>query len=121
MASTKADNNRKVTTYTDDLGNEWAVSAKVVYVDDSTDGAKYGGADPAATVKAKPKQMRMRAVLCTSATHPSKWIPVYAVTAALWATPGTTVVRDLNGVDVTYTATGSHRGERYPAGIRQTT
>jgi hypothetical protein len=120
MASTKADNNRKVTTYVDDLGNLWAVGAKVVYVDDPTDGAKYGAADPASTVQAKPKQLRMRAVKCNSAGHPSIWIPVYTTTAALWATPGTTVTRNLNGVDVVYTAGTSHRGERYRDGIRQT-
>lgn len=115
------DNNRVVWRYTDDTGGNWAVSAKAVYVLDATDGAKYGGAAPAATVRPKPTRLRMRAVKCTCAGHPSIWIPVYATTAALWATPGTEVVRNINGADETYVATASHRGERWPDGIRQTT
>jgi hypothetical protein len=120
MATTKGDNNRVVWSYTDDLAVDWAVSAKAVYVLDGTDGAKYGGSAPAATVTAKPTRMRMRAVKCTSAGKVDRWIPAYDTTCALWATPGTTVVRDVNGVDATYVATKGHRGERYRDGIRQT-
>jgi hypothetical protein len=120
MASTKADNNRVVWTYTSDNGTDYAVSAKAVYALDGTDGAKYGGSAPAATVSPKPLQMKMRKVKCISAGHPAIWIPTYEVGATLWSTPGTTVVRDLNGVDTTYTATGSHYGEKFRDGIRQT-
>jgi hypothetical protein len=120
LATTKADNNRCVWTYVDDNAASYAVSAKAVYVLDGTDGAKYGGSAPAATVPAKPKQLRMRAVKCISAGHPAIWVPVYAVGATLWTTAGTTIVRDLNGVDVTYTSGRGHRAEHNPDGIRQT-
>lgn len=120
MATTKADNNRVVWQYTDDNGADWAVSAKAVYVLDGTDGAKYGGSAPAATVPSIPRQLRMRAVKCVAAGSPAKWIPVYETDADLWTTPGTTVTRNLNGTDVVYTATKGHRGERNRDGIRQT-
>lgn len=120
MASTKADNNRVVWTYTDDAAADYAVSAKAVYVLDGTDGVKYGGEAPAATVPAKPNQLRMRATKCVSSGKPALWIPVYETTAALWTTPGTTVVRNINGLDATYTSTRGHRSERNPDGIRQT-
>ena len=120
MTSVMADNNRVVWQYTDDSGADWAVSAKEVYVLDATDGAKYGGESPAATVPQKPRQLRMRAVKCISSGHPAIWLTVYDTACALWATPGTEVVRDLNGVDVTYTSTKGRRGEKNPNGIRQT-
>lgn len=120
MASTKADNNRIVWTYTDDNGTDHAVSAKAVYVLDGTDGSKYGGSAPAPTVAAMPRQLRMRAVKCVAAGEPAKWIVIYQTTATLWTTPGTTVTRIANGVDVTFTATKGHRGEHNPDGIRQT-
>jgi hypothetical protein len=120
MASTKADGNRVAWEYIDDSGALWCVSAKAVYVLDGTDGAKYGGSAPAAEVPQKPRQLRMRAVKCISATHPAIWMTVYDLVCDLWATPGTTVVRDLNGTDTTYTSTKGRRGERNPNGIRQT-
>lgn len=120
MASTKASNNRCVWQYTDDNGDNWAVGAKVVYVQDVTDGAKFGGSAPAATVSAIPKQLRMRAVKCIADGSADKWVPVYETDAALWTTPGTTVTLNALGVDVLYACTKSHRGERYRDGIRQT-
>lgn len=120
MASTKADNNRVVWQYTDDSGADWAVSSKAVYTLDGTDGAKYGGSAPAASVPAKPRQLRMRAVKCVAAASPAIWVIVYETDAALWTTPGTTVTRDLNGVDTVYTATKGRRGEKNRDGIRQT-
>ena len=120
MASTKADNNRAVWTYTDDNAADYAVSAKAVYVLDGTDGAKYGGSAPAVTVPAKPVQLVMRKVKCTAAGNPAIWITVYDVTASLWTTPGTSVTRNLNGVDVAYTSTRGRRAETNRDGIRQT-
>jgi len=121
MASTKADNNRVVWQYTDDGGIAYAVSAKAVFVLDGTDGSKYGGEAPAATVPPKPKQLRMRAVKCTSSGHPTIYVPAYTTTATIWTTPGTTLVRNLNGTDVTYTvAAKGKRAEKNPDGIRQT-
>jgi len=120
MTSAKADNNRVVWKYTDANGADWAVSAKAVYVLDGTDGSKYGGEAPAASVPAKPRQLRMRACKCTSSGHPSIWVTVYAEDATLWTTPGTTVVRDLNGTDTSYTSTKGKRAEHNPDGIRQT-
>jgi hypothetical protein len=120
MASTKANNNRVVWTYTDDNAADYAVSAKAVYVLDGTDGAKYGGSAPAETVPPKPLQLVMRKVKCVSAGAPAIWLTVYEVTAALWTTPGTSVTRDLNGTDTTYTSTRGRRGEKNRDGIRQT-
>lgn len=114
MASTKADNNREAWTYTDDAGNDFRVSSKTVYTSDVTDGAKYGGTNAASTVAHLPKGWRMRAVKCTSAGNPDKWIPCYETTADLWTTPGTTVTRDLNGNDTVYTSTASRRSEQQP-------
>ena len=120
MASTKADNNRVVWQYTDDNSNDWAVSAKAVYVLDGTDGAKYGGSAPASSVKPKPLQMRMRAVKCVDATGFAKWVPAYETDAAIWTTAGTQLTLCKNGVDTTFSATSSHRGEKLRDGIRQT-
>jgi hypothetical protein len=120
MASTKADNNRVVWTYVDDDGTNHAVSAKAVYVLDGTDGAKYGGSAPAASVAAKPNQLKMRAVKCVSAGAPAIWLTVYTTGCDLWATPGTTVTRNLNGVDTVYTSTKGRRGEKNRDGIRET-
>lgn len=120
MASTKATNNRCVWTYTDENGDDWAVGAKTVYVQDVTDGVKFGGSAPAASVPAIPKQLRMRAVKCIADGVAAKWVPVYETTAALWTTPGTTVTLNNLGVDVSYASTKGKRPERYRDGIRQT-
>lgn len=116
MASTKADNNRVSWAYTSSESTPvtYAVSAKAVYVLDGTDGAKYGGSASEAANKRLPRGFRMRAVKCTSAAHPDRWIPAYDTACALWATPGTSVTRDLNGVDTAYIAQDVHRAERPP-------
>lgn len=115
MTSAKADNNREAWTYTDDQGTDWRVSSKTVYTSDGTDGAKYGGEQAASTVPHLPKGWRMRAVKCTSSGQPDRWIVCYDTVCALWATPGTTVVRDVNGVDQTYTSTNRVRSEKQPS------
>jgi hypothetical protein len=120
MASTKADNNRVVWTYTYKTATTYAVSAKAVYVLDGTDGAKYGGSAPAASVLPKPKGLRMRAVKCISAGHPAIWVVCYTAACDLYTTPGTQVTRNLNGVDTVYDATATVRAERMRDGIRQT-
>lgn len=108
MASTKADKNKVAWTYTDDNGNDWRVSAPAVYVLDGTDGAKYGGAAAAASVQPKPAGLRMRKREFTSAAGKTLWIPCYETTAAAWATPATTLTRDINGTDTSVTrGTGS--------------
>lgn len=119
MPSLYADNNRVAWTYTDDNAMDWAVSAKAVYVL-GTDTAKYGGSAPAATVPSIKKQIKMRKVKCSSAGHPDIWVAVYDTTATLWTTAGTTVTRDLNGVDTVYTSTRGKRAETNRDGIRQT-
>ena len=112
MASTKADNNRVAWTYTSDKGTPYRVSAKAVYVLDGTDGAKYGGSAAAASVERIPKGLRMRAVACTSSGHPDKYIVCYTSAAILFATPGTSVTRDINGIDAAYVSADRVRGER---------
>jgi hypothetical protein len=114
MASTKADNNRVAWTYVTDRAVSYRVSAKAVYVLDGTDGAKYGGSAAASTVPKLPKGFRMRAVACTSSGKPDKYIQCYTAACDLYASPGTTVVRDINGVDATYTAASRARAEKEP-------
>ena len=114
MTSAKADNNRVAWTYTSDRGTPYRVSAKAVYVLDETDGAKYGGSAAAASVAKLPKGFRMRAIAATSSGKPDKYIVCYTAAATLYATPGTTVVRDVNGVDATYTGANRARAEHEP-------
>lgn len=114
MASTKADNNRVAWTYTSDKGVDYRVSAKAVYVLDGTDGAKYGGSAAASSVPRLPKGYKMRAVACTSAGKPDKYIVCYETTATLFATAGTSVTRDVNGVDAAYVSADRVRGETMP-------
>lgn len=120
MASTKADKNRVAWKYTDHLANEYAISAPAVYVLDGVDGAKYGGGAAAATDLALPGGFRPRRVRCISAGKPDRWLIAYTEAAALWTTPGTTVTRDVNGVDTVYTSTADALGEKLNrAGTRQ--
>lgn len=120
MASTKADKNRVGWTYTDDNGNDYCVSACAVYVQDVTDGAKYGGALAAASDAPLPRGFRMRKRKYKDASGNVLWIPMYTAAAAGYATPDTTLVRDLAGVDTTFTWTPEHLGEKANrAGCRQ--
>jgi hypothetical protein len=114
MASTKADNNRVAWTYTTDRGTAYRVSAKAVYVLDGTDGTKYGGSAAASTVPKLPKGFRMRAIACTSSGHPDKYIPCYTTAAMLYTIPGTSVTRDVNGIDAAYLAADRARAEHEP-------
>jgi hypothetical protein len=114
MASTKADNNRVAWTYTNNKNVDYRVSAKNVYVNDGTDGAKYGGAAAASSVARFPKGAKMRAVKLTHAGG-AIWVACYEGTATL-ATAGTTVTRNVNGVDTVCTSTGDVREERMPYG-----
>jgi len=112
MPSLKAVNTRILWKYTTAGGLGYAVAAKNVYVSDVTDGAKYGGSAPAATVPSLPNKFRMRAVKLVDAAAQTIWIPVYTEAAALWTTPGTTVTRNKSGTDTVFTATDQTRGER---------
>jgi hypothetical protein len=120
MASAFADNNRVAWTYTDGrgAGTDFRVSAKAVYVL-GVDTAEYGGEAAAGTVRAIPKQLKMRKAKCTSAGHPAIWVTVYKTDAALWTTPGTSITRNLNGTDTVYVSTGDKREETNRAGITQ--
>lgn len=112
MASTKADGNRVAWTYTANDGTAYRVSAKAVYVLDGTDGAKYGGSAAAASVRAKPAGLRMRQVYAVSAAGRTVAIPVYEKTADAFATPGTTLTRDINGTDTSVTTTSDTISEK---------
>jgi hypothetical protein len=112
MASTKADRNAVAWTYTDEASQDWRVSARGVYVLDVTDGAKYGGSAAAGSVRGKPVGLKMRAVYCVSPAGKTALIPAYDTACDLWTTPGTTVTRDLNGVDIVFTSTADKRAEK---------
>lgn len=114
MPSTKADNNRVAWTYTSDRGTAYRVSAKAVYVLDATDGAKYGGTAAASTVAKLPRGFRMRAIAATSSGKPDKYIVCYTPAATLYTTAGTSVTRDVNGVDAAYLSADRARGEKEP-------
>lgn len=112
MASAKANNNRVAWTYTDDQGNDWAISAKAVYVLDPTDGAKYGGSAAGADVEPIPGNMKPRRVCMVDASGNQRYVVAYETTATIWATPGTQCTLDYYGTDTTFTASKRHRGER---------
>lgn len=122
MASTKADNNRVVWTYTDSSNPtvDYAISAKSVYVKDVTDGAKFGGSAALQTARRIPKDIKPRRVKCVAEGKPDKWIVCYSEDATLWTTPGTAVTLDCNGVDTAYVSTAKKREEKYRDTTRQT-
>lgn len=121
MASTKAVGNRVAWTYTDNNSETYRVSAKDVYVNDVTDGAKYGGTAAAASLKAKPKGLRMRGVYATTAAGDTILITCYTAAATAFATPGTTLTRNVNGVDVEATTTAMQLPERSGKQCKQST
>lgn len=112
MASTKADNNRVAWTYTDDESQDWAISAKAVYVLDGTDGSKYGGAAATASDRRIPADIKPRKVKMSASGQPDKYVIAYDSAATIWTTPGTTLTLCVNGVDVVYTAQKQKRRER---------
>lgn len=114
MTSLKASNNRVAWTYTDDQGNDYAISAKALYVTDGTDGAKYGGSAASASVKAIPGNFRPRRVQCVDASGNQRWVVAYELSATIWTTPGTTLVLNYLGSDVSFTTTDHTRGEKKP-------
>lgn len=119
MASTKADKNRVAWTYTSDDGQSYRVSAPSVYVLDGTDGAKYGGSAAAASLKSKPAGLRMRKREFVSAAGVTLWIPCYDTTCAAWATPATTLTRDINGTDTTVTRGANSQPEKHGKQCKQ--
>lgn len=112
MASTKADGNRVAWTYTANDGETYRVSAKAVYVLDGTDGAKYGGSAAAASLKPKPSGLRMRQVYAVSAAGKTIAIVCYEKTCDAFATPGTTLTRNINGTDTSVTTTADTLKEK---------
>lgn len=109
----KGNNNRVAWRYTTADGENFRVSAKDVYVNDGTDGAKYGGQAAAADMRPLPSSFQMRSVDATSATGVTRRIVCYDTTCAAWTTPGTTVTRSLLGVDTVFTTTAQQHAEKY--------
>lgn len=120
MASTKADNNRVSWRYTDGQGTTYAVSAKACYVQDVTDGPKYGGSLSLATHRRIPKDLKMRKVKCISSGKPDRYVVAYTDAATIWTTPGTEITLDVNGTDTLYTTTSRTRAEAWRDTTRQT-
>lgn len=119
----KADNNREAWVYeTDIAGLTFRVSSKTVYTS-GADAAKYGGSQADGSEDTLPYGFRMRAAKCRSAAGVVRWIVCYDTDCDLWTTLGTTVTRDINGVDTEMTRVKGVRGEKFPrryAGITQT-
>lgn len=120
MASTKADNNRVGWVYTDKKARDWGISAKAVYVQDVTDGAKYGG-KVRTTERRIPKDLKPRRVKCVASGQPDKWVIAYEEDATIWTTAGTNLTLNCNGVDTTYTTTEKTRDEDYHDTVNQDT
>jgi hypothetical protein len=120
----KADNNREAWIYETDVpATTFRVSSKTVYTSDGTDGAKYGGSQADGSEDYLPAGFKMRAAKCKSAAGAVRWIVCYDTACDLWTTLGTTVTRDINGVDTVMTRVKGVRSERWPrrlAGITQT-
>lgn len=114
MTSLKASNNRVSWTYTDDQGNDWAISAKAAYVLDPTDGAKYGGSAAAASVKQLPGNFHPRRVQCVDSSGNQRWVVAYETDAAIWTTTGTALTLNYFGNDVSFTTSENTRGEKKP-------
>lgn len=112
MASLKASNNRVAWTYTDHLGNDYAISAKAAYVLDPTDGAKYGGSAAGAGVESIPGNFKPRRVCCVDASGNQRWVIAYETTATIYTTPGTQVTLNYFGQDVLFTSTDRIREEK---------
>lgn len=108
----KQSGNRVAWTYTDDDGNDWAISAKNAYVLDPTDGAKYGGSAAGASLQNLPGNMRPRRVCCVDASGNQRYVVAYEATATIWTTPGTALSLNYFGNDVAFTTTARRRGER---------
>jgi hypothetical protein len=121
MASTKADNNRLAWTYSSDDGNDYAISAKAVYVADATDGEKYGGNAASDDNRRIPKEIKPRKVKMRASGKPDRWMVAYDTTATIWTTPGTTLTLDVNGVDTAYSSTKTRRNEKSRDTTRQAT
>lgn len=115
------DNNRIAWTYTTNDGEAFRTSAKQVYVQDVTDGAKYGGSAALGSVRALPASFKTRKVVCVDADGASRAVVAYTTTATIWTTPGTIVTLNKNGADVAFTATGDHISERYGRSTKQQT
>lgn len=108
----KQSGNRVAWTYTDDQGNDWAISAKGAYVLDPTDGAKYGGSAASASVAPIPGNFRPRRVCCVDASGNQRYVIAYETTATIWSTPGTSLSLNYFGTDTAFTTTVRTRGER---------
>lgn len=105
-----ASNDRISWVYTDDQGNDWAISGKSVYLT-GADAAKYGGSAADNADKPIPGNFRPRRAQFVDATGNVKWVVCYDVACAAWATPGTTLTLNLRGVDTVFTKGRRTRGE----------
>jgi hypothetical protein len=114
MASTKASGAKTAWTYTTSEGTprSFAVAAKACYVEDVTDGAKYGGAAAEPGTPGIPNELRMRKVLCVDENANGRYVVAYTTTATIWTTPGTEITLDMLGVDTVFQATDVHRPEK---------
>lgn len=113
------DGNRIAWRYTTDDGEQFRTSAKAVYVTDVTDGAKYGGAAAAGSMRPLPASFRPRKVRMVDAAGATRDVVAYSTTATIWTTPGTTLTLNKNGADVEFTASSDHVNERYGRATKQ--
>ena len=124
MANTVQSNDRVEWTYTSSEPTpvQYSISAKDVYVNHVTDGAKYGGTAGDGTKSPMPKNLLPRRVKCKSSGLPDKWVIAYTTVATIWTTPDTSLTLNNNGVDATYTTTADRRAEKWvKVGTRQST
>lgn len=121
MPTSTAVGHRRAWTYTDDLGNQYRVAVKAIYVFRGA-GAQIGGSVAPPTLKRLPSNLRMRSVLCKATGYPDMQVTCYTKLATLWTTVGVLTTRDVNGQDRSYYSTEHHREEKRPRDItRQST
>lgn len=115
LASTKASNDRVAWRYTDNLGNNWSISAKSVYVSTGDDAAKYGGVVADGTeIGPIPGNFRPRKVCFVDTATKSirRYVVAYTPTATIWTDADATLTLNYRGVDTAFTRSKLTLGEK---------
>lgn len=114
MTVVQAPGHRRAWTYTDNLGHNYRVGAKAIYVYARGGITNTGGSPASPTLPTIPKTLRTRAVLMRLAGYRDLWATCYDRTCKAWTTPGTSVPRSVNGTDRNYLTTAIRREEIRP-------
>lgn len=94
-------------TYTDDKGNDWAVSAQKSI----TDQDKLGGSAASVSVPPFPYRSRMRRIYVSNGTV-TRSVPSYDRVNTAWTAGTGTINLDLNNVSTAFTFSPNTLGEK---------